>query len=118
MAASGAVPFDPSLTPTGSEGSAWLRAAWASRPGLSREDSQCRGLSGAPGIFEAQRACSVTQSCLTLYDSMDCTCQAPLSMAFPSVHGISQARILEQVAIFFPRVSSPSGDRTYVSGVS
>ena len=88
----------------------WLRAAWASWPGLLREDSQCRGLSGAPGIVEAQGVCSVTQSCLTLYDSMDCTCQAPLSMGFPSIHGISQARILEQVAIFFPRVSSPPRD--------
>ena len=26
--------------------------------------------------------CSVTQSCLTLCDPMDCTCQAPLSMGF------------------------------------
>ena len=39
----------------------------------------------------------VTQSCLTLYDSMDCS--PPSS----SVHGILQARILEWVAIFFSR---------------
>ena len=37
--------------------------------------------------------CSVTQSCLTLWDPMDC------SLAGSSVHGIFQARILEQVAI-------------------
>ena len=37
----------------------------------------------------------VTQSCLTLYDPMDCS--PPCS----SVHGILQARILEQVAISF-----------------
>ena len=37
--------------------------------------------------------CSVTQSCLTLCDSMDC------STPGSSVHGILQARILEWVAI-------------------
>ena len=41
--------------------------------------------------------CSVTHSCLMLYDSMDCS----LSGSF--VHGIIQARILEWVAIFSPR---------------
>ena len=40
---------------------------------------------------------SVTQSCPTLYDPMDCT--PPGS----SVHGISQARILEWGAISSPR---------------
>ena len=35
--------------------------------------------------------CSVTQSCLTLCDPMDC------SLPGSSVHGISQARILERV---------------------
>ena len=38
-------------------------------------------------------SCSIAQSCLTLYDSMDCN---PLAS---SVHGILQARILERVAI-------------------
>ena len=42
--------------------------------------------------------CSVTQLCLTLFDSMDCS--SPGS----SIHGILQARILEWVS--FP----PSGD--------
>ena len=39
----------------------------------------------------------VTQSCLTLRDPMDC------SLAGSSVHGVFQARVLEQVAIFFSR---------------
>ena len=39
----------------------------------------------------------VTQSCLTLCDPMDC------SPPGSSVHGILQARILEWVAIPFPR---------------
>ena len=43
-------------------------------------------------------ACSVTKSCLTRCDPMDCS-----PLGFP-VHGISQARILEWAAI------SPSGD--------
>ena len=46
---------------------------------------------------------SVAQSCLSLCDSMDC--RPPGS----SVHGISQARILEWVAIFYSRVSSHPG---------
>ena len=41
--------------------------------------------------------CSVTQSCLTLCDPMNCS--PPAS----SVHGISQARLLEWVAISFSR---------------
>ena len=42
----------------------------------------------------------VAQSCLTLCDSMDC------SPSGSSVHGIFQARILEWVAISFPKGSS------------
>ena len=40
---------------------------------------------------------------------MDC------SLPVSSVHGISQARILEQVAISFSRASSPPRDQTQVS---
>ena len=54
-------------------------------------------------------ACSVAQSCLTHYDPMDCN--PPGS----SVHGIFQAKILEWVAISFPKVSSWSRDHTQVS---
>ena len=42
--------------------------------------------------------CSVTQLCLTLWNSMDC------SLPGSSVHGIFQARILEWVAISFSRL--------------
>ena len=44
--------------------------------------------------------CSVSRLCLTLYDSMDC--RLPGS----SVRGISQARILESVAISYSKASS------------
>ena len=47
-----------------------------------------------------QNVCSVTQSRLTLCDSMDC------SPPGSSVHGIFQARILRRVAIFFSQGSS------------
>ena len=43
-------------------------------------------------------ACSVAQSCLTLCNPMDC------SPSGSSVHGISQAKILEWVVISFSRV--------------
>ena len=51
----------------------------------------------------------VTQSCSTLYNSVDC--RPPGS----SVHGILQERILEWVAILFSRGSSPPRDKIWVS---
>ena len=51
----------------------------------------------------------VTQSCLTLCDPMDC------SPPGSSVHGISQARILEWVTFPFSRGSSQPRDWTWVS---
>ena len=56
--------------------------------------------------------CSVAQLCLTHCGPMDCS--PPVS----SVHGISQARILEWVAIFLYRESSQPRDQTYVSCIS
>ena len=57
-------------------------------------------------------SCSVSQSCLTLWDSMDC------SPPGCSVLGIFQARILEWVATSFSRGSSWSRDQICVSCVS
>ena len=54
----------------------------------------------------------VAQSCLTLFDPMDC------SLLGSSVHGILQARILEWVAIPFSRGSSRSRYRTQVSCIA
>ena len=54
-------------------------------------------------------------SCLVLCDPMDC------NLPGSSVHGISQARILEWVAISFSRGSSQLRNRTqgtYVSGIA
>ena len=52
--------------------------------------------------------CSVAQSCLTLCDPMDC------SLLGASVDGILQARILEWVATFSSRESSPPRDQNCV----
>jgi len=48
----------------------------------------------------------VTQSCLTLRDSMDC------SLPGPSIHGIFQARVLEWGAIAFSDICH-NGDLKY-----
>ena len=53
--------------------------------------------------------CLVTQSCLTFWDPMDC------SLPGSSVHGFSQASVLEWAAIHFSRVSSRLKDWTSVS---
>ena len=59
---------------------------------------------GGGGLF--------AKSCLTVCGPMGC------SLPSSSVHGISQARILEWVAISFSRGSSPPRDRTCVSFIS
>ena len=53
--------------------------------------------------------CLVAETCLTLCNPVDCS--PPSS----SVHGISQARILEWVAISSSRGSSPPSDRICIS---
>ena len=63
----------------------------------------CRGVSSKGTLFrtvtelESSYCCLVAKSCLTLVTPMDC------SPARFSVHGISQARILEWLAISFSR---------------
>ena len=59
-----------------------------------------------------RHVCSVTQSCPTLCDPLDC------SLPGSAVHGILQARMLEWVAIPFSRGSSQPRDQTRVSCVS
>ena len=55
--------------------------------------------------------CLVTKSCTTVYNPMNC------SLPGSSVHGISQTRTLEWVAISFSRASSQSRDQTHVSWI-
>ena len=68
--------------------------------------------SGIHWSIEEGCMCSVAQSCLTLCNSMDC------SPPGSSVHGILQARILEQVAISFSRGSSRHRDQTHIFCIS
>ena len=56
--------------------------------------------------------CSVTQSCMTLFDPMNCSPQGS------SIHDISQARIMDWVAISFSRESSELPGIELVSLVS
>ena len=65
-------------------------------------------LRGHPS-YHICHVCSAAKSCLTLCDPIDC------SLPCSSVHGISQARILEWVATPSSRGSSPSRDRTQVT---
>ena len=53
--------------------------------------------------------CEVSQSCLTLWDPVDC------SLPGSSICGVFQARVLEWVAISFSRGSSRPRDWTWVS---
>ena len=62
-------------------------------------------------IYEVKWS-EVVQSCPTLCDTMDC------SLPGSSIHGISQARILERVTISSSRGSSQPGDRTQVSSIA
>ena len=62
-------------------------------------------------IFISTLLCLVAQSCLTLCNPVDC------SLPGSSVHGISQARILEWGAISFSRGSSRPRDETQVSRI-
>ena len=59
-----------------------------------------------------ERASSVTQSCPTLCDPVDC------SLTGSSVHGISQARILDWTAISFSRGSSRHRNQTHISRIA
>ena len=64
------------------------------------------------GIKENEVKVLVTQSCLTLFDSMD------YSPPGSSAHGILQTGILEWVAIPFSRGSSQPRNQTQVSSIA
>ena len=63
------------------------------------------------GLFITDCLCSATQLCLTLCNSMDC------SPPDTSVHGIFQARILEQVAISYSRGKELFGSTIFSKSV-
>ena len=69
-------------------------------------------LNTVPCAIYIVHGCSVPKSCPTLCDPMDC------GLPGSSIHGISQTRILEWVAISFSRGSSRSRDRMHVSCIT
>ena len=97
----------------------WLSASFSQQPSLvigptHTALSPSSGLIFFPCPFQLKRAkwkSEVAQSCLTLWDPVDC------SPPGSSVHGIPQARILEWVAISFSKGSSRPRDQTQVSRV-
>ena len=60
------------------------------------------------GCFRPEKESEVSQSCLTLWDPMDC------SLPGSSIHGILQARTLEWVAIPFSKGSFQPRNRSWV----
>src|SRR5574341_916161 len=64
-----------------------------------------------PRLLHCESESEVAQSCPTLCDPMDC------NLPGSSVHGISQARIIEWVAISFSRGSFPLRDQTCISSI-
>ena len=75
---------------------------------INRSHSQLRGCTET-GSLAFACGLSLAQMCLTLCDPMDC------SPPGSSVHGITQVRILEWIAISFSRGSSQSRNWTCVS---
>ena len=83
---------------------AW-KIPWTERPGRLQSMGSLRvghdwsnlAAAAAATLRYSISACSDAKLCLTLGNPMDC------SLTGSSVHGISQARILEWVAIFFSK---------------
>ena len=64
-------------------------------PAIEMKAPNYTGMDGIESLFKKQCMCLVTQSCLTLCNPLDC------SPPGSSVHGIFQARTLEQVSYHF-----------------
>ena len=88
----------------------WLGCpeSWAQK-GESRADSQNKGAWQPCRTPTVSSYSLIATSCPILFDPMDC------SPPGSSVHGISQIRLLQWVAIPFSRGSSWSRDRTWAS---
>ena len=78
------------------------------------KESACNAgdMGSIPGLGSEMKWSELSQSCLTLWDPMNC------SPPGSSIHGILQARILEWVAISFSKGTSQPRDRTRVSHIA
>ena len=82
-----------------------MSARWKSLPHpLFRVTPSGRGAHPQCGCFPLTCVCAQLRP--ALFDPLDCS---------SSVHGISQARLLEQVAVFYSRESSGPRNQTRIS---
>ena len=100
------------LQPTDLQSPAGLREQACTRTSLSYAHAFVDQRYSIMTLCLPHQFSSVTQPCPTLCNLMDC------SLPGYSVHGISQARILDWVVISFSRKSSWPGDQTCVSCTS
>ena len=88
----------------------WIKSGYNEHQGhLWKRKRKSEMCTNGKAHVDTNCCCWVAKLYLTLCDPMDC------SPPGSSVHGISQARILEWVAISFSRGSSQSRDRTHIS---
>ena len=85
---------------------------WGSLSPLLFPMGKALELMSSMGFWSRKVKVLVAQSCLTLWDPMDC------SPPGSSVHGILQTRILEWAVIYFSRGSSRPRDQTQVSCIA
>ena len=92
------------------EAGKWARVRRGSRWSRRKEKSQAtqEGPLWGKKNYPTRLCCLVAKSCLTLCNPLDC------SLLGCFVHGISQARTLEWVAISSSRGSSPPRDRMHI----
>ena len=86
-----------------------LPSQWVANPGNSGLQLKMLSLDVCVCVCAHAHACTVAQSCPTLWGPMDCS--LPSSCA----HGIFQVRILKGDAISYSRRSSRSRDSTHIS---
>ena len=103
------------LTSTQHQGAGTLLMENAVHPCLLAEKAEVAAVQPLPPfllpVSSCRHTCSVAQLCLTC-NTTDC------SPPGSSIHGISQARMLEWIAIFFSRGSSQPRDQTSVFYIS
>ena len=107
-----ATPWTSSWGQTTGVGSSFPSLADLPNPGIKWGSLlRCRRILYQLSYQGRPSCCLVAKSCPMLYDHMDC------SPPGSSVHGNSQARTLEWVAISFSRGSSGPKDRTHGSWI-
>ena len=87
----------------------YMQSTWCKMPGWMKHKLESRLQGEISNNLRYADESEVTQSCLILGNSMDC------SLTGSSIHEIFQLRLLEWVAISFSRGSSQPRDRIQVS---